>query len=229
MKIIGSGLLANGFLARYTALPADVIVFASGVSNSQESSDENFQRERKMLSLLPFDVKLVYFSTCSIESSEKKNTPYVLHKCSIENELLLRRIKPLILRLPQVVGSGGNSRNLLNFVSYSIQNNLEFDIQGSAFRNLIDVQDVVDITLMLINLNANGVMNVANPLNVSVLDIVRHLEMVLNKKANYNIVDGGIDLTIDISKVIRLIPGYENFFESDYNYRLISKYFKAAN
>ena len=63
--VIGNGLLAKSF-SKYKD-DDQVIIFASGVSNSKEVNPEAFMREMDLLrSITNKDALLVYFSTCSV-------------------------------------------------------------------------------------------------------------------------------------------------------------------
>jgi len=79
--IVGNGMIATKF-KRYEDQD-DVLIFASGVSNSSETKDISFLRELEMVKscLDNFsDKRFIYFSSCSLEDIELKNTPYHLHK-----------------------------------------------------------------------------------------------------------------------------------------------------
>jgi hypothetical protein len=64
--IIGNGLIASAFKKN-----KDVIIFASGVSKSQEVRCAEFFRERKLLvDALQLKKYIVYFGTCSVNDPE---------------------------------------------------------------------------------------------------------------------------------------------------------------
>src|SRR5690606_38120158 len=114
----------------------NVIVFASGVSNSRETRRENFMRERTaVLSALNLHRKLVYFSTCSIDDPSASHiSHYVRHK--IEMESLIRKSNSyLICRLPQVVGKSDNLNTLINYLFHCINTGAHFEVWKNATRN----------------------------------------------------------------------------------------------
>ena len=161
--IIGRGLIASQFT---DVDHNDVVIFASGVSNSSETRIEEFFREQNLVeqTLINNPEQLfVYFSTCSIYDSSKYNSPYVLHKLHIE-ELIKQRAKHyLILRVSNAVGKGGNPNLLMNYLSRQIINKQELNIHQHATRNLIDVEDVKNITLNYIkSKDWNKIVNVAS-------------------------------------------------------------------
>lgn len=108
--IVGNGLLAAAFSDDFTER-VDTVIFASGVSNSQECDSAAFIRERVLLEkvLQKERKKVVYFSTCSLYDPELKNSPYVKHKREME-ALVRQTSRHTIFRLPQVVGKILNAR-----------------------------------------------------------------------------------------------------------------------
>ena len=114
--IIGNGLIARAFDS-YIA-NQQVIVFASGVSNSLCKEPSEFEREwrllRGVIDAHP-NVKLVYFSTCSISDQDRQNTSYVKHKVDVEDFIKQNCSDYLIIRLPAVIGKS-NAATTLPFV-----------------------------------------------------------------------------------------------------------------
>jgi nucleoside-diphosphate-sugar epimerase len=104
--IIGSGLIANSFFHAF-AKHDEICIYAAGVSNSNCTNAQEFERERKRVvqalqQTMHVDA-FVYFGTCSVYDPEALNTPYVQHKLAME-KLVQSHPRTLILRLPQVVG-----------------------------------------------------------------------------------------------------------------------------
>src|SRR5690606_20766753 len=105
--IIGRGLIASIF-THYDQ--DDLMIFASGVSNSLEVSAAEFEREKSLLinTLNTYsDKKIIYFSTCSICDPSKKESPYVLHKLAMEQLIEEHAESYIVLRIGNVVGHGG--------------------------------------------------------------------------------------------------------------------------
>jgi hypothetical protein len=117
--VIGNGLLSN----KFKEINDDKYVFLTiGVSNSKCVDDKEFGREIDMIQnlLSKYDDKtFIYFSTISIFN---KKTPYTKHKKNVEKIIKKSNNKFFIFRIPQVVGKGGNSENLFNFLKNNIQN-----------------------------------------------------------------------------------------------------------
>ncbi len=148
--IIGNGLIGNAFLPFDRE---DVVFFASGVSNSLETDEKQFLREENLIreTLDEHVGKLfVYFSTCSIYDSSKNSSSYVNHKLNMEHIIATESENYLILRVSNAVGKGGNKNTLINFLVDSIREKRMIKVHIEATRNLIDVSDVVKITLELI-------------------------------------------------------------------------------
>ena len=221
--IIGKGLIASQF---FEEDQENVIFFASGVSNSSETRREEFLREQKLIeeTIDLYSGKLfVYFSTCSIYDSSKYNSPYVLHKLHLEEMIKQKAKYFLILRVSNAVGKGGNPNLLMNYLYHQIINENELVIHQNATRNLIDVEDVKNITLKYINSNDwNKIVNVAYPDNFYIPDIVETFEDILNKETFKKYQDKGEHYSIDIYE---LDYKFQLDNKKDYLYNLIEKYY----
>ncbi len=196
--IVGRGLLASAF-DRYR-YRNDVVIFASGVSNSQEVDGVEFVRERTKVKeslALSADSLFVYFSTCSIYDSSLKKTPYVRHKVKIEKVIQDSSTSFLIIRLPQVVGYGGNPRTITNYLYNCIVNEKPFEVWRDAVRFLVDIDDVFHYVSYLIDVvcKKDCIINFPGK-SSSVLDIVVSFEDLLKKKAKYKLADYGFSYAI---------------------------------
>ncbi len=221
--IVGKGLIANLF----TEVDLDeVVFFASGVSNSSETRKDEFLREQNLVedTLANNPEKLfVYFSTCSIYDSSKYNSLYVLHKLHIE-EIIKQKAKHfLILRVSNAVGRGGNPNLLMNYISRQILNDQELVVHQQATRNLIDVEDVKNITMKYIaSKDWNKIINVAYTENFNILEIIEVFEQILFKKANKNIENKGEHYSIDVHELDYV---FDLSDKTDYLHQLIEKYY----
>jgi len=200
--IIGNGLIANLFKDTDRE---DVVFFASGVSNSLETRTEEFLREedliRKIIGENPEKI-FIYFSTCSIYDSSKTGSDYVLHKLKMEQIIKNGCKKFMILRVSNAVGKGGNPNLLLNYFVRSAKNNDTIDVHTKATRNLIDAEDVRNITLDLLEKNElNKIINVAYIENYSIIEILEIIERFYHKKLNLNLIKNGSGFDINIPDV----------------------------
>lgn len=200
--IIGNGMLAMEFESyKYNS---DILIFASGVSDSKETRISEFNREKELLveSINKNkDKKLVYFSTCSMYDTYFEKNHYTNHKLEMENLISTSCSNYNIFRLSQVVGKN-NKNQLLGFLNDKIQHNENFTLYDIE-RNLIDISDVkkiIDLLLMRENFK-NQIINIANKNNIFVIRLVEKLETILYRKANYRIVNKNGDFIIDTHQI----------------------------
>ena len=142
--VIGNGLLASNFIKSNLNYD-DAIIFCSGVSNSKETNDDNFNREKELVLKTITqnrNLKFIYFS--SILAGVSKNK-YYNHKVEIENIIKKESSNYIIFRVPQIIGKDGNKNNLFNFLKESILNDEEITIFENVKRALLDVDDLIDI------------------------------------------------------------------------------------
>jgi nucleoside-diphosphate-sugar epimerase len=105
--IIGSGDIASVLTDR-----EDVIFFVSGVSNSKETRESEFEREKMLLYNTPKDKHLIYISTLSVYYQK---TPYTEHK--LEMERLISAYFPsfTIFRIGNITW-GKNPNTFINYL-----------------------------------------------------------------------------------------------------------------
>ena len=226
--IVGDGMLARAFASRY-ALDDGVLVFASGVSNSQETSAREFERERAILLSACKDHvgKMVYFGTCSVADSDRQNTPYAQHKREMEL-IVLARPGGLVLRLPQVVGRTQNPHTLTNYLHGKISRGEEFGVWANAERNLIDVDDVAAIgavALEQLRPSESRTMAIAARRSIPMLELVRLFEKVLGRKAVFHVDLRGAPLRIDASQADAIAAGIGIDLGHGYVERILRKYY----
>lgn len=186
--IIGNGLLATKF-EKYSRAK-DIVIFASGVSNSNEKREFEFQREEDLLNSVIEKNKgelLVYFSSCDVVNKNINHLKYYKHKIRLEEIIKTTCKNYLIFRLPQVVGLGGNSNNLLNYFVQNIINKKEIESYIKTKKNILDIDDAFTICdyILTNKLFKNKVINIVNTHYYYVVDIIKAIESVLNIKAKY--------------------------------------------
>lgn len=225
--IIGRGMMANAFSAY--SKNKDVLIFASGVSNSCLNDKSAFDRERKLLqdSIANYPkCILVYFGTCSVDDPELCGSPYVTHKREMEEIIKESCKRYFIFRLSQVVGEG-SSPTLINFIVDKLQNRELFHVWKNSTRNLIDVDDVFKIADYLIqnNLYCNEITNIATPRSLSIFNIVEIIEELLGQKGCYEVLHRGGSYDIDTLKISHLLDRMSVCFDEKYPSMIIKKYF----
>jgi len=224
--IVGNGLIAKAFHEDY-ANRDDVLIFASGVSNSSNTDPKEFFREKALLeSFLSEQKKIIYFSTYSIADPSLADSSYILHKLEMEG-LVKAANDYLIFRLPQVAGKTDNPNTLLNFLCHKIKNQEPLEVFSNATRNIIDVDDIQKIASYIIdkNLMKNNILNICSPQKSFVLDIVKIFEDILHKKANYKLINKGENFDIDVKFSTEIAKKLNILFHTDYLRDVISKYY----
>lgn len=185
--IIGKGMMAKRFACYEDN--KEVIIFASGVSNSKEDSEAEFRRERDLLfqtcCQYP-DTLLVYFSTYSVHEQTTIKTPYVRHKLLMEQFISEHFSNYYLFRVSQIIGAAKNS-TLINFLIAKILSSTPFELWSNTQRNVIALDDVYQIIHHIIEqkLLKNQVINIIHPKSLYVHDLVCIIEKLLNKKALY--------------------------------------------
>jgi len=227
--IIGSGLIARAFIPHLETLDG-AWVYAAGVSNSSCDDPREFERERQRLvqalAAAPAQSLFLYFSTCSVADPGARESAYVRHKLAMER-LIQKRDRHLVLRLPQLAGRTPNPHTLLNHFYARIVRSERFTIWRGATRNIIDVDDVARIvTDLVVTEGACGeIINVANPRNYAVAEIVRSIEQVTGHEAVFDIIERGTGYTIDIDRIRAALHRCGLGFPEDYLLQVIRKYY----
>ena len=144
--VLGNGLLSKVF----NRTEDDRLIFlTSGISDSTCNDVKEFKREQDLIEKyleIHEDKIFVYFSTISISL---KKTPYTNHKQNIENIIKNSKREFFIFRVPQIVGSGGNQKNIFNYFKSCVENKMKikaYDVK----RALIDIEDLYDIVWFIL-------------------------------------------------------------------------------
>ena len=224
--IVGNGLIASLFTE---CDQENIIFFASGVSNSLETKKEEFLREenliKKTIAENPNKV-FIYFSTCSIYDSSKVESQYVLHKLKMEQIIIQLCPQYLILRLSNAVGNGGNPNLLMNYLVRSVKNNEIINVHTKATRNLIDVEDIKNITNQLIDKQYfNKIINIAYPENYTIIEILEIMEKFYQTKLYLNLVKSGSGYGIDTHDVESYFIQHALTNKETYLHKILEKYY----
>lgn len=224
--IIGRGLLASLFAENDRE---NTVFFASGVSNSLENRPEEFLREetliRKTIEDNPEKI-FVYFSTCSIYDSSKTTSDYVLHKLKMEQIIKSDCKKYLILRVSNAVGKGGNPNLLMNYLVRSIKNNETINVHTKATRNLIDADDIKNITFDLLDHQTlNKIINVAYIQNYVIIEILEIIERFYKTKLDLNLIKSGSGYDINVPDVEDYFRNHGLTNKESYLCKILEKYY----
>ena len=221
--ILGNGLIAKAF--KNYNFHKNLLIFASGVSNSKEFRKKEFARERDLLiKNLDKKKKIIYFSTFGIEENSTLND-YMQHKLKME-KIVFSSENYLIFRLPQLVGNSNNKNTLLNYFYNKIIAEKEIHLFFNHTRNIIDVLDVVKITQYFIEKKfKNTIINVGNEKYYKIVKIVEIMSSYLKKKPKIKIIKvkknnevRNINLGLSSKK-------FKINFDRNYLVRVIKKYY----
>ena len=104
-------IIGNGDIA--SVLPdSELLFFASGVSNSQETRESEYQREKDLLLSRGRSPHIVYFSSLAIFYSD---TRYTRHKREMEKKIKAEFAHYTIVRLGNI-DWGNNPHTLINYL-----------------------------------------------------------------------------------------------------------------
>jgi nucleoside-diphosphate-sugar epimerase len=184
--IVGDGLVAKAFSKKYED-DNNIIIFASGVSNSKENNQNNFIREKSLLSSFLDDypdTKFVYFSTTLIGY---KDNPYYTHKKEMEGLIKKTSSDYVIIRVPQLIGVSGNNNTLINYLVGKIRSGVSFDVYGDVKRAVLDVSDLVDFVGYCLNLVTCESITIGGVEPISVVDLSKKIGYILNVEPIMNI------------------------------------------
>lgn len=222
--IIGTGLIAKSLTG--VSFNQNTLVLASGVSNSQEVRQSEFQREaeliqREMANHPGFHV--IYCSTCSIDSGA--STPYIVHKQAMEQKVRASAASFHVFRLPQVVGLVQNS-TLVSFFVDAILHGRVLNVQAQATRNLLDVSDFARITKVLVDqgLGVNSTLNMASGCSVPVVQIVEEIASLLQRQPQIVVSPSGYSQDIDIDFLKSVLGAQDAIFAPDYWRQVLRHY-----
>ena len=225
--IIGNGALSRAFGFYHNN--KEILIFASGVSNSAETNVKNFRREEALLQETIGKHRnkiIVYFGTCSVYDKSVSHTPYVLHKLKMENIIKKTCDYYYIFRLPQVIAFSYNQTFVMHIFS-TIATNKSIDIYKYSTRNLIKADDVFFVAKYLIEnkIYLNEVTNIATPYNWQVIDIVKVIQKITGISPSYTLVNAGHKVDIDISKITKLNISF-NFLSPNYLDKALHSYYQ---
>ncbi|WP_045737533.1 hypothetical protein [Xanthomonas sp. MUS 060] len=229
--IVGNGLLASAFDPK-TVEMLDAIIFASGVSNSNETDPASYAREERLLCehLDSTHGTFVYFSTCSIADPDRGSGMYARHKKRMEDRVA-KQDNYLILRLPQVVGNTRNPNTLTNFLASRISQGATIPLWSGAVRCLVDVEHVAAITLELLSQPRpiRLLADIAPPEVVTMPRLVDMLESAMGIGTKRQLINREGGSHPDPSLMLSLSPGLGLDISSGYTDRLLRKYYGRSD
>ena len=226
--VIGNGMIAKEF-ENYRD-DDNVVIFASGVSDSTNTDNRAFEREKNLIieTLHANKGKLfVYFSTCSIDDTSMQSSAYVQHKIKMEGLIVNNHTPYIIFRLTNPVGKTNNTHTVINYFIKNITEKHKFAVWKNATRNLIDIDHLYLICNEILQkrLFINSIVNIANPKNYPVVFIIENIEKHFAIAGNYTLLDKSGGPLINTVSIEPLFNKFNIDFDEHYLSRLIQKYF----
>jgi hypothetical protein len=138
--IVGRGDIASILNDREGA-----IFFASGVSNSLEKRESEYERERKLLSEQDKTKCIFYISSITIDNKEKfEVSRYLQHKKEMEDYIKNNFENYNIIRIGNITW-GSNPNTFLNYIKNKIQNNESFFV-SDEYKFMITEKELLSLT-----------------------------------------------------------------------------------
>lgn len=219
--LVGNGLIAKSF--SIFREENNIIIFASGVSDSKCIEISEFDRERNLLLSQDRRKKIIYFSTYSISDGSLINE-YIQHKIDMESLVENNFEDWLILRLPTVVGHGGNNNNFFNYISNRLKKNLPINTYENTYRSLIDVDDLLPLIKNIIYNVSNKKIDVSLDNQTLVTDIVKEMLIISDSKSNLIRTKCSGNSPVDNTQFKSICEVFNKTNKPNYNSLLIKKY-----
>lgn len=223
--VIGNGSIADRFI-KYSQ-NNEFVIFASDHTNTQSDFFKN-EEELVIKSIYENPDKFfVYISTSSIYDPIEAQTEYVSSRIQIEKRIVEKSNNYLIVRVPLVVGRQQEDKTLFNHLVFSVLKKDKMSIWNQASRNILDVDDLFFILDDILNEKkiSNQIINIANPENIKVKDLLSKVEKFLGESCSYDSIDKGSSYQIDIEKIKPTLFKLGLTFSSDYIELLLKKYY----
>ncbi len=236
MIVDGTGLLGRAFLAAGDG--PDALIFARGVADSTCTDPAAFARETACLDealerAASGGMRLVYFSGAPIygrfagpadeRTPLQPTTAYGIHQAASEERIRSHRAAHLIIRLPNVVGAGGNEHQLIPSLRRQVLAG-SVVIQDRAERDLIAAADVVQAVRALLEAGVTDrTVVVASGISTPVGRLARWLAEELGMSPRFDVRAGGEGQRFRTALLRSLAPAAADF-PPTYARRLIAEY-----
>jgi nucleoside-diphosphate-sugar epimerase len=232
----GTGLLGRAFLAAGDG--PDALVFARGVADSTCTDPAAFARETACIDealerAANGQVPFVYFTGAPIygpfDGPADERTPirptsaYGIHQAASEERIRSHRATHVIVRLPNVVGAGGNEHQLIPSLRRQVLAG-SVVIQEGAERDLIAADDVVRAVHALLHAGVTDrTVVVASGISTPVGQLAAWLAEELGTSPRFEIRAGGEGQRFRTALLRSLAPAVADFAPT-YARRLIAEY-----
>ena len=126
-------IIGHGDIASVLPHKRDRLFFASGVSNSRETRESEYRREKNLLLKQNRKAHIVYFSTLAVLYGDNR---YVKHKREMEELIKQEFLRYTIVRIGNITW-GVNPHTIINFFRLQLKKGKRLKIQD-AYRYIID-------------------------------------------------------------------------------------------
>jgi nucleoside-diphosphate-sugar epimerase len=223
--VIGNGLIGSKF-RNSKNVSSKVLIFASGVSDSNANVSKDFKREKDLIldSMSKYnDLTFVYFSSIL---SGVSNNHYYTHKFEMENLIKSKTKNYLIFKVPQIIGFNGNNNNLIKHLSNAIKNGDNINLFKGINRALVDVDDIVNIVNYCVENVKYGTINLSHIEKLNISEIALEVIKTLGVKPNVNIIENNNIVNWDTpnSKIIDKAIIDLGIDKNNYTNKIIKKY-----
>jgi nucleoside-diphosphate-sugar epimerase len=209
----------------------NVVFFTSLINNSQEQDIDLYKRDMELLQNIigryP-DKLIIFYSTASIYDKSKQESLYVRHKLNLESILRKKHNSYLILRITNEVGNGGADTLLLNYIAKCFKENLVLKVYKLAYRNLIDVDDVIGITnnILQIEDSYNKTLNIGYIHNYSMPTIADNAHVYFGNQIQIEYLNLGDTFEMEMPKLVwKYFEDKKQLNKDQYIRSLFEKYF----
>jgi uncharacterized protein (DUF2249 family) len=129
-------IIGNGNIAYALPERDDLLFFASGVSNSKETNEDEYQRELDLLRRQPRDAHIVYFSSLGALDGKSR---YYEHKRTMERTVRTIFEKYTIIRIGNITWDK-NPHTLINFLKNKIQQGEPYTVEDT-YRHILSKEE----------------------------------------------------------------------------------------
>lgn len=127
-------IVGNGDVASVLPERDDLLFFASGVSNSQETNPAEYLREMDLLLKQPHEAHVVYFSSLAVLTGGVSR--YVEHKRQMESVVSSEFPRHTLVRIGNITW-GTNPHTFINYMRGQRERGEELEVRDE-FRHVVD-------------------------------------------------------------------------------------------
>lgn len=133
-------IIGHGDIAKVLPKRDDLLFFASGVSNSGETRESEYQREIDLLMSQDKKQHIVYFSSLAvINPKEEEYTRYIWHKRHMEELIKKHFSKYTIVRLGNI-DWGTNQHTLINYLKNKTERGEKIKLEN-VYRYIVSKEE----------------------------------------------------------------------------------------